>query len=220
MPEHTVWLWTQPGLMLPSLAWEFPPSGGYINGSTTIFYATNGAVVTNVDLGVSIPSKLTTNLPHMDPTHHMDTDCDWDAVGNLYYLDDWPGVWRAVSPPGPIRPRRWHCRSCKSPPPHRSLLLRASGSPTEWSPSTLPRDRAIRLRTSCCSARLPRTDLIRLRRAVITGSGGSFQADCPDQWPNAVLPGREVGHEPEPARHKQPHGHQRRGDNPLHRGLN
>jgi hypothetical protein len=30
----------------------------------------------------------------------VDTDADWDAVGNLYYLDDVPGVWRAVSPPG------------------------------------------------------------------------------------------------------------------------
>ena len=75
----------------------YDPSSGYVNGSTTVFYATNGAVVTNVDLGVSIPSKRTTNL---DPTHHVDTDCDWDAVGNLYYLDDSPGVWRAVSPPG------------------------------------------------------------------------------------------------------------------------
>jgi hypothetical protein len=76
-------------------------SSGYTNGSTTIFYATNGAVVTNVDIGVSIPSRLTTNtIPQSDPTHHIDTDCDWDAAGNLYYLDYSPGVWRAVSPPG------------------------------------------------------------------------------------------------------------------------
>ena len=74
---------------------------GWVNGSTTVFYATNGVVVTNVDLGVSIPSKHTTNpASPLDPMHHMDTDCDWDAVGNLYYLDNWPGVWRAVSPPG------------------------------------------------------------------------------------------------------------------------
>ncbi len=79
-----------------------PPSGGNINGSTTIFYAINGAVVTNVDLGVSLPSIQTTNAlpPYNDPTQHFDTDCDWDAVGNLYYLDAGPGVWRAVSPPG------------------------------------------------------------------------------------------------------------------------
>jgi hypothetical protein len=77
------------------------PSGGSINGSTTIFYCTNGAEVTNVDLGVSIPSRLTTNsVPPLDPTHHVDTDCAWDAAGNLYYLDNGPGVWRVVSPPG------------------------------------------------------------------------------------------------------------------------
>jgi multisubunit Na+/H+ antiporter MnhF subunit len=74
---------------------------GYSDGSTTVFYATNGAVVTNVDLGVAIPSKLTTNsIPPLDPTYHTDSDCAWDAAGNLYYLDVVPGVWRAVSPPG------------------------------------------------------------------------------------------------------------------------
>jgi hypothetical protein len=88
------------GTYVAVACWGFSlPSGGYINGSTTIFYATNGAVVTNVDLGVSIPSSLTTNLV-LDPTHHVDTDCAWDAAGNLYYLDNGPGVWRAVSPPG------------------------------------------------------------------------------------------------------------------------
>ena len=90
---------------MPSLAGEFhspPPPYGYINGSTTIFYASDGTVVTNIDLLVSIPSSRTTNsVPPLDPTHHMDTDCAWDAVGNLYYLDDGPGVWRTVSPPGP-----------------------------------------------------------------------------------------------------------------------
>ena len=52
-------------------------------------------MVTNLDLGVSYTNSLTS-----DPTHHLDTDADWDAVGNLYYLDDWPGCWRAFSPPG------------------------------------------------------------------------------------------------------------------------
>jgi hypothetical protein len=70
-------------------------------GSTTVFYATNGAVVTNIDLGVSMPSRWTSNsIPPLDPLHHMDAACDWDNVGNLYYADDWAGVWRAVSPPG------------------------------------------------------------------------------------------------------------------------
>src|SRR5262249_47693082 len=37
---------------------------------------------------------------------HQDTDCDWDAVGNVYYIDALGaaggngGVWRAFSPPG------------------------------------------------------------------------------------------------------------------------
>ena len=79
----------------------FDASFVYVNGSITVFYATNGAVVTNVDLGVSMPSKRTTNVvPPLDPTHHLDTGCDWDLAGNLYYMDDWPSVWRAVSPPG------------------------------------------------------------------------------------------------------------------------
>jgi hypothetical protein len=87
------------GTYVAVACWGVDLFTGYVNGSTTIFYATNGAVVTNVDLGVSIPSSLTTNLV-LDPTHHVDTDCAWDAAGNLYYLDNGPGVWRAVSPPG------------------------------------------------------------------------------------------------------------------------
>jgi hypothetical protein len=87
------------GTYVAVACWGVDLLSGYVNGSTTVFYATNGAVVTNVDLGVSIPSSLTTNLV-LDPTHHVDTDCAWDAAGNLYYLDDGPGVWRAVSPPG------------------------------------------------------------------------------------------------------------------------
>ena len=90
------------GTYVAAACWGVFGASSYVNGSTTVFYATNGAVVTNVDLDVSIPSKWTTNaVPPLDPTHHLDTDCDWDLVGNLYYLDDWPGVWRAVSPPGP-----------------------------------------------------------------------------------------------------------------------
>jgi hypothetical protein len=33
-------------------------------------------------------------------SEHQDTDCAWDAVGNLYYIDNWLGFWRIVSPPG------------------------------------------------------------------------------------------------------------------------
>jgi len=61
-----------------------------INGCTQILYATNGAVVTNLDLGVTISAV----------SDHEDRDCAWDAVGNVYYIDNFLGVWRAVSPPG------------------------------------------------------------------------------------------------------------------------
>jgi len=61
------------------------------NGCTQIFYATNGALVTNLDLGITISGFA----------DHQDEDCAWDAVGNVYYIDNIFGVWRAVSPPGP-----------------------------------------------------------------------------------------------------------------------
>jgi len=56
------------------------------NGCTQILYATNGAVVTNLDLA--------------DGLIHLDQDCAWDAVGNVYYLDSYGIAWRAFSPPG------------------------------------------------------------------------------------------------------------------------
>jgi hypothetical protein len=65
------------------------------SGNLQILNTADGTLVTNLDLGISYPSSLTS-----DPTHHLDTDADWDAVGNLYYLDDNPGCWRAFSPPG------------------------------------------------------------------------------------------------------------------------
>jgi hypothetical protein len=60
------------------------------DGCTQILYATNGTVVTNLDLGVFIGNTST----------HEDKDCAWDAVGNVYYIDNYYGAWRAVSPPG------------------------------------------------------------------------------------------------------------------------
>lgn len=62
------------------------------NGNTAVFYATNGALVTTIDLGISMDG--------LTDTEHQDLDCAWDAVGNLYYIDNWYGFWRIVSPPG------------------------------------------------------------------------------------------------------------------------
>jgi hypothetical protein len=70
-------------------------SSTYTSGNLKILKAADGTVVTNLDLGVAYPNSRTA-----DPTHHQDTDADWDAVGNLYYLDDWATCWRAFSPPG------------------------------------------------------------------------------------------------------------------------
>jgi hypothetical protein len=60
------------------------------NGNTKVLYATNGALVANLDLGVPVNG---------DPSH-SDTACGWDAVGNVYYIDYYGARWRVVSPPG------------------------------------------------------------------------------------------------------------------------
>jgi hypothetical protein len=68
-----------------SVAFRGPPAG-----NTRILYATNGVEATNLDLNISIGGTTT----------HDDTDCAWDAVGNVYYIDNAFPAWRAVSPPG------------------------------------------------------------------------------------------------------------------------
>jgi hypothetical protein len=59
-------------------------------GNTKILFATNGALAADIDLGVTIGAD----------SIHDDMDCAWDAVGNVYYIDNWAGRWRALSPPG------------------------------------------------------------------------------------------------------------------------
>jgi hypothetical protein len=76
------------------------PSGTYVavsfegvffnGGNTKILSAANGALITNLDLDVTIGGD----------SIHSDTACAWDAVGNVYYIDNYVGRWRAVSPPG------------------------------------------------------------------------------------------------------------------------
>ncbi len=64
-------------------------SGGV--GCTRIFEAGTGTIVTNLDYGMDINGS---------GTLHSDRGCCWDAVGNVYYIDNYVGIWRAVSPPG------------------------------------------------------------------------------------------------------------------------
>jgi hypothetical protein len=66
--------------------------GQWTNGCTQIFYATNGSLVVNLDLGRPGGSGR---------EWHENTDCAWDAAGNVYYIDNLQTVWRAFSPPGP-----------------------------------------------------------------------------------------------------------------------
>ncbi|HLH55516.1 MAG TPA: hypothetical protein VKY92_18085, partial [Verrucomicrobiae bacterium] len=67
------------------------PDGPFTtNGNTKVLWATNGALAANIDLGVVMQGD----------ENHADTDCAWDAVGNLYYIDFYFSAWRAVSPPG------------------------------------------------------------------------------------------------------------------------
>jgi hypothetical protein len=76
------------------------PTGTYVavcfdgtadRGNTKILEAATGILVTNLDLDMDINGAGAT---------HDDLDVCWDAVGNVYYIDDYSGVWRTVSPPG------------------------------------------------------------------------------------------------------------------------
>lgn len=64
--------------------------GLVFGGNTKVLYTTNGAVAANIDLGVVLQGL----------SDHQDTDCTWDAAGNLYYIDNYVGTWRVFSPPG------------------------------------------------------------------------------------------------------------------------
>ena len=72
-----------------AVSFEGVPGFG-LPGNTKVLYATNGALVTNIDLGMVIQGV----------SDHQDTDCAWDAAGNLCYIDNYVGTWRIVSPPG------------------------------------------------------------------------------------------------------------------------
>jgi hypothetical protein len=67
--------------------------GGDTNGSLGIFSAASGSLIATLDVGQN------------DPVTHKNTDCAWDAAGNVYttrtYDDNTtPCVWRVYSPPG------------------------------------------------------------------------------------------------------------------------
>ena len=61
------------------------PSGARTNGNTRIYYATNGAVVASLDLGVTLNGQ----------NQHQDMDCAWDAYSRERILNisrPWPRI--------------------------------------------------------------------------------------------------------------------------------
>jgi hypothetical protein len=138
-------------------------------GNTRIFDAATGAIVTNLDLGMNINGTGTT---------HKDTDCCWDAVGNVYYIDNWYGIWRAVSPPG--------ANSSRTQPP--VVLAVVLPTPVITSSSfagavfTLnftggPFEAASAFEVLSCGTVVGTYTLA--SGQSITGSGGAFQATIP-----------------------------------------
>ena len=73
-----------------AVSFEGPAGPFSTNGNTKVLFATNGAIAANIDLGVVMQGD----------SNHADTDCAWDAAGNLYYIDAYFSAWRTVSPPG------------------------------------------------------------------------------------------------------------------------
>jgi len=66
--------------------WFDPNAGQRQNGSVRVFYASNGAPVITL-------------TPTSSPSHDY-WDVAWDAVGNLYTVDNLVSAWRVYSPPG------------------------------------------------------------------------------------------------------------------------
>ena len=63
---------------------------GTTNGNTKVLWATNGDVAANLDLGLALQGDA----------NHDDTACGWDAMGNVYFIDNYLSRWRIFSPPG------------------------------------------------------------------------------------------------------------------------
>jgi hypothetical protein len=94
---------------------------GSTNGNTKVLWATNGAVAANLDLGLAVQGDA----------NHDDTACGWDAIGNVYFIDNYPSRWRIFSPPGTNQATTIALATIQlsgsAPPPSTSLqILRIS----------------------------------------------------------------------------------------------
>ena len=169
------------GTYVAACFWGYGVSS-YTEGNLKICYATNGTVVTNFDLGVSYPNKYTSQY-QIDPSTHYDTDADWDAVGNLYYLDDLGLVWRAVSPPGTNQATTVavpvvQVIGAVQPPYITSLAVSAGTVTIHFTGGSSDPASAFLL---LCGSVV--TGITNITSAIITGSGGTYQAIVPINGP-------------------------------------
>ena len=165
------------GTYLASCFWGYSLQS--IEGNLKIYYATNGTLVTNLDLGISYTNKFTS-----DPARHQDTDADWDAVGNLYYLDDYAIVWRAVSPPGTNQATTValpvvQVGGAVQPPYITSIGVAAGTVTIHFTGGSSDPASAFTLLSAPAAA----GTYSPAAGAIITGSGGSFQAIVPVNGP-------------------------------------
>ena len=171
------------GTYVAACFWGYGTSPPYTGGNLKIYYATNGMVVTNFDFGVSYTNKHTDQYS-INPTQHMDTDADWDAVGNLYYLDDLGIVWRAVSPPGTNQATTValpvvQVGGAAQPFYITSIAVSAGTVTIRFTGGSSDLASAF----SLLSAPLAKGAYSPAAGAIITGSGGNFQATVPANGP-------------------------------------
>jgi hypothetical protein len=154
-------------------------SAGYTSGNIKILKANDGMIVTNLDLGIGYTNNLTT-----DYFRHQDTDADWDAVGNLYYLDEWPGCWRAFSPPGTNQSATVALATVQVTgsvvPPYIQSIAVSNGMVIIYFTGGV-NDTASMF--TLLSSSLVKSNYSSAVGAIITGSGGSFVATVPKNGP-------------------------------------
>lgn len=157
----------------------YQPAFSFVDGNLQIYSAADGSPVTNLDLGIGYTNRWTS-----DPFQHQDLAVDWDAVGNVYYTDEVPGCWRAFSPPGTnqattVALAKLQVGGAVVAPYIVSISVSGgmvvihftAGSSDTASMFTL------------LSSSVAQTGYSPESSAVITGSGGSFQATVPVNGP-------------------------------------
>ena len=152
----------------------FLGAGSGVGGNTKILSAATGTLITNLDLGVSLSGE----------TAKADYDVDWDAVGNVYLVDEWAGVWRAYSPPGTNQATTVALPTVQviasvQPPYMTSISVSGGNTTIRFTGSSNDVAAAFML----LSAPVVTGPYLPAPGAIITGSGGSFQVVVPVNGP-------------------------------------